>query len=196
MRERMKEKVLEVKRTLVLEGVSSYFEEVGFYESTMNDIAKAIGMSVGALYKFFPSKEELFYGYIIYQIELFYEELSKATVLMENPEAKIIHYLRMKFGAFQSKRKAIEDPVMGDPLFFAKMNVQKNNPALPVFEWLARAFEEYARQEGIALDNPMKTAYLFNGLSNGYVEYWLSGDMDFEETAESILKHFFHGYKS
>jgi len=196
MRERMKEKVLEVKRNLILEGVSAYFEEMGFYGSTMQDVAKSIGMSVGALYKFFPSKEELFYAYMTYQIDLFYDALLKAASSVETPEEKLILYIRMKFDVFSAKRKAIEDPVMGDPLFFTKMKNEKNNLTAPIFEWLSAVFQDYFLQERLVLDDPMITAYLFDGLTMGYVEYWLTHDGGLEEKAEEVLKRFIHGVKA
>lgn len=50
----------EEARTRILEGANRVFAEKGYRNATMEDVAKKIGVSKGALYLYFPSKEELF----------------------------------------------------------------------------------------------------------------------------------------
>lgn len=44
----------------ILEAANQIFAEKGYRQSTMDDVAKKIGVSKGALYLYFGSKEELF----------------------------------------------------------------------------------------------------------------------------------------
>ncbi len=48
------------KRRQVMEGARAVFTKVGFDGASMNDIAKAAGVSKGTLYAYFESKERLF----------------------------------------------------------------------------------------------------------------------------------------
>src|SRR6266702_7346508 len=49
-----------VKRRQIIEGARAAFLEQGFDAASMNDIAKAAGVSKGTLYVYFKHKEELF----------------------------------------------------------------------------------------------------------------------------------------
>src|ERR1700730_11071113 len=49
----------EAKRT-ILQTASEVFAEKGYRDTTMDDIAKRLGVSKGALYQYFASKDELF----------------------------------------------------------------------------------------------------------------------------------------
>ena len=195
MKALIKQKVLETKKTLVIEEISNFFEKEGFNSVTMQDIAKVIGISVGALYKLFASKEELFYAYIKHQIQSFFKELQSACASVSEPKECLKIYIDLKFSVFASKRKALEDPIIGDPLFFVKMNSQKNNPAKPIFEFLAKLFEKLDKKESLKEKDHMKTAYLFNAFTMGYIEYWLNCGGSLKEESAEVLKSFLDGIK-
>src|SRR5260370_34505614 len=50
----------EEARTRILTAANQVFGEKGYRQATMDDVAKKLGVSKGALYLYFPSKEELF----------------------------------------------------------------------------------------------------------------------------------------
>jgi len=58
-RRSLKEKLKEEKRLQIIRTACRLFAERGYYNTTMPDIAKELGMSVGNLYNYFESKEEL-----------------------------------------------------------------------------------------------------------------------------------------
>jgi len=161
----------------------------------MQDIANRLSISVGALYKLFSSKDELYYEYIAYQIRLFYDMLVESCSISSHPKESLERYVKLKFDLFAAKRKAIEDPVIGDPLFFFKMNTQKSDPAKPIFEFLAELFERLDKIEPLKEKNYMKLAYLFNAFTMGYIEYWINYDEKLEESASVVLEEFLKGMK-
>jgi len=193
VKELIREKVLETKKNLVLEKVSEFFDERGFDRVKIQDIAAHTGLSVGALYKLFPSKERLFYEYIAYQIRRFHEELVRACAGIEEPRRMLEIYIDLKFSTFVSKRKAIEDPVIGDPLFFVKMNTQKSDPAGPIYEFLADLFARLGERVPLKEDDHMKTAYLFNAYTMGFIEHWLKCGGDLQEDPVEVLERFLNG---
>ena len=87
---------------------------------------------------------------------------------------------------------AIEDPVVGDPLFFFKMNTQKSDPAKPIFEFLAKLFERLDSVQPLKERNYMKLAYLFNAYTIGYIEYWINYDEELEK-ASIVVEEFLEG---
>jgi AcrR family transcriptional regulator len=50
----------EEARKAILQTASEVFTEKGYRESTMDDVAKKLGVSKGAVYQYFASKDELF----------------------------------------------------------------------------------------------------------------------------------------
>ncbi len=50
----------EEARSRILEAANQVFAEKGYRQATMDDVAKKLGVSKGALYLYFASKEELF----------------------------------------------------------------------------------------------------------------------------------------
>jgi len=189
----IKQKVQETKKRLIVEEVSKIFESEGFSSVKMQDIAKRLGISVGALYKLFASKEEMYFAYIEYQIQAFHERLLQSCPAAEDPEKCLERYIRLKFEVFSGKRKAIEDPVVGDPLFFLKMNTHKSDPARPIFEYLAELFGKLAKIRPLREENMLKVAYLFNAFTTGYIEYWIHYGDRLDDSADRVLSEFLEG---
>ncbi len=52
----------EEARSRILDSARQVFDEKGYRQATMDDIARKLGVSKGALYLYFASKEELFYS--------------------------------------------------------------------------------------------------------------------------------------
>jgi AcrR family transcriptional regulator len=196
VKEIIKQKVLETKKNLVLEEVSKIFESKGFTSVKMQEIAGRLGISVGALYKLFSSKEEMYYAYIEYQIHRFHTLLLQKCPESSDPKTCLQRFIELKLEVFASKRKALEDPVVGDPLFFVKMNTQKNDPAKPIFRFLADLFQRLDSVESLKEKNYMKLAYLFNAFTMGYVEYWIHYGEKLDENAARVLESFLDGMKA
>ncbi|WP_456393280.1 TetR/AcrR family transcriptional regulator [Nitratifractor sp.] len=196
MKQRMKEKILQTKRELILEEVSPIFEAEGPSSVKMADLAERLGISVGALYKLFPSKEALFYAYTEYQIRRFHETLLRECKGLPHPEACLERFAALKIETLHAKRHALEDPILGDPLFFFKMNIRRQNPATPIAEYLADQFRRLDRERPLREKDFLRLAYLYNGQITGAIEFRFlydrpSGDPDRE--AKELLSLFLQG---
>jgi len=178
----IKERVKAFKRELILQRVSELIEERGFEKLKMVDIAAACGISVGALYKLFSSKDELFYAYMDYQIDLFYRTLKSIFAGVEDPKERIRIYIELKFETLKTKKQLLNDTLAADPLFFAKFNVSKQNPAKKVYALLAEQLELLGAEDGLRL------AYMLGGMTMGCIEMWLAGDGELD--ADYAYKHF------
>jgi len=186
---KLRAKVRDLKRELILEEAGAYFESVGLEAAKMAEVAARCGISVGALYKVFPSKDALFYAYIGHQIGRFLRELETRAAAAATPEEKLRVFASLKYETFCEKAKVIKDPLSGDPLFFTKLNLSHENPAAPVYDWLADRFSEV----GFSGAEALKQAYRFSGMLLGDIEYWLvhGGTLAGEEAA--AVERFLHG---
>ncbi len=189
MKEVLKAKVRDLKRELILEEASAYFEAVGLEEAKMAEVAERCGISVGALYKVFASKDALFYAYVAHQIARFMQRLEAATADVAGADEKLRIFARLKFATFCDKAKVIKDPLSGDPLFFAKLNLSHGNPAEPVYAWLAEVFTALTGDASPAL----RTAYRFSAVLLGDIEYWLLYGGTLESEADAAVDRFLYG---
>ena len=65
-----------LKRKIYLEATVKHFENFGYENANMSKLAKELGISVGTLYKIFDNKENLYFEYILYQIDNFVKILN------------------------------------------------------------------------------------------------------------------------
>jgi AcrR family transcriptional regulator len=127
----------EATRRVLLERALALFQKHGVDGTTMRDIAKAAGLSLGAAYYYFPSKEALIYA--------FYEENQRRV---EDDTQELAGTLRERLGTvFHGKLEAIREQramlasILGhlvnpnDPLSaFSEQNREVRGRALRIFE--------------------------------------------------------------
>src|SRR3954452_5534594 len=103
----------ETKRR-VHDAALAMFREKGFDATTMRDVAAAAGMSLGAAYHYFPSKDAIVLAY--------YDHISREHARRVAAEATSHKSLTARLGvAFRSKLEILRDdrPLMGALLRFA-----------------------------------------------------------------------------
>ncbi|RUM30616.1 MAG: TetR/AcrR family transcriptional regulator [Aquifex sp.] len=75
------ERLKEEKKREIMRVACKLFAEKGYHNTTIPDIARALNMSVGNLYNYFPSKEELAKEIMLYTSKLLGEKLRKVNEL-------------------------------------------------------------------------------------------------------------------
>ncbi len=195
MKKLIQQRVKDLKRELVLEQASIYFEEVGFEAVTMAELAKRCGISVGALYKLFDSKDSLFYAYVEYQISILYQSILDASGDKDDFLQKLQIVIDKKFEIFCSKSKIIFDPIAGDPLFFTKLSKKRENPAQLIYDYTAKLFAKLRLEQPLKVENDMQLSYLFHNFLLGFVEHWLQYGGDLKKQSKNALSLFIDGMK-
>jgi len=110
----------EIRRKQILAAALDLFIQKGFAATKITDIADFVGMSVGLLFHYFPSKEG------IYE-ELVQMGLSKSQTTMADSTSTPLVF-------FESTARLILDQVKGDPFsakMFVLMSQAANNDFLP-----------------------------------------------------------------
>lgn len=85
------------KKNQIIKVACELFAKNGYYNTTMPDIAKASGMSVGNLYNYFESKEELAKETMLTVSKLVGEKLSYINSLNVSVKEKISLFVRNFF---------------------------------------------------------------------------------------------------
>ncbi len=97
------EKKLEIMKTAL-----NLFAKQGFYNTTISDIAKEMGMSVGNMYNYFPSKESLAKELLIYTSKKFGEEIRKINEIEIPSKEKIKKIVELYFKMAKSEPELVD----------------------------------------------------------------------------------------
>ena len=98
----------ESKKTSIIENSLKLFSQKGFYNTTIPDIAKAMKMSVGNMYNYFASKEELAKCAIKYSTNILAIELREVNNLEISSKEKIFEFTRRYFNKVKNNPEIIE----------------------------------------------------------------------------------------
>ncbi len=180
-----------LKRKFYLEATVKHFEDFGYENANMSKLAKELEISVGTLYKVFDNKENLYFEYILYQIDNFVKILNDGQT--DDPVSNLKLYLEYKYNCFITNNKSIELSLAHDPFFFHKLNTKNSHPMDKVFEFLAKQFKEILQDDTIDYKH---IAILFKKLSDGYTESYKMKEFDATDVIDDTIKLFLHGVLS
>ena len=188
MSNKINEKIKKIKRELYIETSAKYFETSGYENAKMSDLAKELEVSVGTLYKIFESKENLYFEYILYQINQFVKKLNDNA--SSDPIENLKLYLQYTYEPFIEKRKSIEYTLTNDPFFFHKLNADKEHTMDGVFDFLAQQFESILKDDTVDYRH---IAILFKKLSDGYTESYMIKEFDTTNVIDETVDLFLNG---
>ena len=197
MKGKIKEEVTALKKRMILQEAEQYIEEKGYQNFKINELSKVCGISVGALYQLFISKENLFYEYVLFQMEIFHKKLLKLCEGVSSPKERLLIYTKAKLKTFEEKGKAIQEHITYDPLFILKLGNQ--NEAMNLMEnFLAKEFEKLSHKTPLKTDNYICLSYAYSAYMLGFIKYYFQSEIkkeyDLEKLSSDILDNFLNGH--
>jgi len=186
----IKDKMQDLKKEFLLEEASKQFEEIGYEQMKVADLAKIAKVSVGTIYSLFSSKEGLYLAYLEHQICSFFMELEEKTFNVKSPQEKIKTFIELKFSYYTQKRKAVEQNATNNPLFFNTLYKEHSKPFQKIYTYLAKCFIEL--NSSFDEEKAMRMAFAINGFSDGYISQWLELDNDLMDKVDEVSELFIH----
>jgi TetR/AcrR family transcriptional regulator, regulator of mycofactocin system len=169
------------------------FEERGFDQTSIDDIADAVGIGRRTFFRYYPSKNDLVWGN-------FEQELRKMRSSLEasNPETPLMDAIRESVVSFnliapgneQAHRKRMQ-MILGVPTLFA-------NSTLRFAAWRAEIARFAASRLGVADDElgPVVIGYSALGASIAAYEQWLkSRDADLSALLNEAFDQLATGFR-
>ncbi len=188
------EKKLEIMKTAL-----NLFAKNGFYNTTIADIAREMGMSVGNMYNYFPSKESLAKELLIYTSKLFGEELKKINEMDISSKEKIKKIVELYF------KMAKEEPELVDyfmRVYLSNKEIFANGceGMLCVSAFVTEImifFEEGVRRKELKNQDFFAAFGLFMGYLGGLVFLFREGILgkDIEEYTNSVSENIYNALK-
>ena len=184
---RLNAKMKNLKHDLILEKASEMFEEHGFDELKISDLAAEAGVSVGTIYAYFDSKEGLFSACVAVQIEEAYELFVK--LFQEDIEfgELLEKSVQIKFDAISKKRKTLETGAFNNPFFFESQQIAHKAGFDKIYKLHIDVID---RHKEVDIDS-MQLVYILNSIGNAYVLRWIEGELeDLDAKAKEVSSLF------
>lgn len=189
----------EKKIEQILEESLILFSKKGFYSTTIPDIAKAMDMSVGNLYNYFPSKEELAKSVIRYSSDILGAKIREINELHISSKEKIKKIVALYFDM------AINQPQHLDfflRVYLANKEIFKHGcegmVCVSAFVTeLMIFFEEGVRNKELRNQNFFSAFGLFMGYLGGFVFLNGEGILDdkLENYTDEIAENIYYALK-
>jgi AcrR family transcriptional regulator len=152
----------EEAKSRILDAANKVFAENGYHEATMDDIAKRLGVSKGAIYLYFSSKEDLF------------EAMCKTA-----PQA----FKEILFSSFGDEA----NPIQSATQFFDKMlKLSASNPGLS-FEILAEASRNPSLKRILKQNHEEYERVLTGFLAEGRKKKIVGENLDIRPLANALI---------
>jgi len=174
-----KRKMQEIKRDLIIEEATNLFIRDGYENMKIVDLAKNAGVSIGAIYSMFGSKEALYNQYIMGQIEFYIEMMEQELENHTDPIEMLRVVTRIKFEAIIKNKNGIKEHLMSDPTFYLHASFDDNNPLMHMYMYISeKIMEPLAKSLGNTVQ-PMELFFIYDGLTFGMAKYWIltGGDL-------------------
>jgi AcrR family transcriptional regulator len=82
-------KLIDLRRKQIIDGAIKVFTERGFHRATVREIAEEAGLTMGSLYNYVRTKEDIIYIVYDYVTRALREETTKAISEVRNPERRL-----------------------------------------------------------------------------------------------------------
>jgi len=172
-----KEREYLAHRGEILSAAEKVFAAKGFFPTTMSDIARRAEFGTGTLYKYFKSKEELYFTLIDEKVEeinrLVKTELSQRNSAVERVKKglrlqfEFIEQNRDFFRIYISERNRFEWTVKDD------LGKGLNEKMVAYIDILSQVIRQGIRGGEFKAMDPKDLAHAFVGIVNSFVFEWL-----------------------
>jgi len=188
MKNKINQEISKIKKELYLEEIIEYFDNIGFKDSKINEIAKVLDTSVGTIYNIFNSKEELYLEYLIYKLKRFQANLQNEKT--QDPYSNLFVYLKYKYEIFIHVNEKGSKPITNDPYFFHKLDIANHPIVEDIYVYLEEQFKEIIEEPYISYRH---IAILFKKFSDGFIESYIVKPYDTENIIDHTLTMFLNG---
>jgi len=167
-----------LRREYLLNISERLFAEQGFFKTTMSQIAKESEFALATIYRFFRSKEELYFTLIEEKLELLIDNVQEAVVKVSSSVEKIKALIRAQMTFFE------EHPHFFKLLMAEKFGLEEGEKDT-LRERIGRKYNSYLnsiseiirkgiRRGELKRVDPKETSHTLAGMLNTFTLMWLS----------------------
>lgn len=130
-----------------LNAAEKLFSERGYFQTSMEDVAQEAEYATGTIYRYFPSKEELYNRMLIRKGRAFFDAVENSLRNCEGPMERLTSIIKSKVSFFFENTGFVK-------IYLSQVSASSNTITPP--EGLRDAHEEYMRMIADILADGMK----------------------------------------
>lgn len=185
------------KRRRVMEAAAALIAEKGYHETSMRDIAAALGMSAASLYHYFPGKEDLV---VALQRECFDDLFSRARqklATVSDPTERLYAFIQNHM-TFFVENIALIRVLLHEDMGLSKANRDEiRNYKQEYMTFAESILREVPREEGAPPIDPRIVVFSLFGMMNWFYTWQHAApDLDGQDLAHAITQIFLSGFQS
>ncbi len=194
-----KEREYLARRNEILDTALKLFSQKGYHQTSMSEIAKESEFSIGSLYSFFKSKEDLFFNLFKRSIEDVEELVNGALARAKDARQKLELLVEVLFEYFEKKWEAFHIFALNRQSFDWTLKEDLGEiiraKHLEFIGTLSQILEEGIKEGIFKPFRPEEMALAFIGLINGSIFLWIEKGRKYSlrERKDVILEIFYHG---
>lgn len=135
------------RRDRIFQAAMALFRERGFQETTASDIAKAVHVSRGTFFNYFPYKEAVLLDYGSLLLSRLKEEVKRRLAQGVDP-LEVLHYLFQEVASFTKAEKELVLPLLYELLNPDPIRAKAAFEALPLGDLIAEVLRPL-RERGV-----------------------------------------------
>ncbi len=194
-----KEREFQSRRREILEAAERLFAQKGFFPTTMSEIAEEAEFGTGTLYKYFKSKEDLYFNLINEKVEEI-NRLVKAQLSQKGSAIERIRkVLELQFHFTEKNRDFFRIYISERSRF--EWNVKEDlgkgvhNKMVAYIRLLAQVMKEGIRKGELKSLPPLDLAHALVGIVNSFIFEWMISPKPYPlvSKVDTVLEIFLKG---
>jgi AcrR family transcriptional regulator len=181
----------EAKSRAILEAASRSFLSREFHEVLIDDIAALAGMGKGTIYRYFSTKEELFFVSVLHGLDNLHAVLSQELAEKDSPRARLSS-IATQILQFTWNRRDLVTLLHRDERLFLRRKAEFEERRQRIVALVAQAIEEGMRRGELREVNPLTGAEVFLGMLRG-LNMWRRPTDTIEQLVAIALDVFLNG---
>jgi AcrR family transcriptional regulator len=194
-----REREREMHRLEILEGAKRLFARKGFAAATMDEIAEEAEFSKGAIYTYFPSKEQLFLSLMEEKIGKLFGEENEIIALAINPKDKIERLIEIHLAFFEKDKEFFQiihsERFRLEKEMIHKLHAEMKQKFIGYLDLISKVMQEGISNKLLRNMDPRTLASALMGMLNSFTMQWIlqGGKGSLAAMKSIILELFFRG---
>ena len=176
----------------IFDAAVGLFERKGYYKVTVNDICEQAGVSTGAFYNHFKSKDQVIMELFL-RIDNFYQDVARDIAGKSTVMEKLEAFMESAMSYMSSLGTSFTRILYHTQLGPNKRKAYISSPSRPLYDIALSIIEEGQKKGEIRGDMDPKTlARIIISCHRGLIYEWCArnGEFDLVEDSEELLKLF------
>ena len=181
----------EAKSQAILDAASRIFLSREFHEVLIDDIAALAGTGKGTIYRYFSTKEELFFVSVLHGLDYLHAALARELAQKESLRARLLSIATQTL-QFTWNRRDLVTLLHRDERLFLRRKAEFEERRQKIVALVAQAIEEGMRRGELREVNPLTGAEVFLGMLRG-LNMWRRPTDTIEQLVALALDVFLNG---